>query len=266
MGQLACRCGVQPAAPGFRGDAQARREPSEGGRGGARPRVWFGTVAEHGIRRSHRPPLHRPGQFDAFDRALSRADRREPAHRSQPVLRWDVGPRDRRGVRPTLAVPPALRVRRPRDLVADSPGVGRMLVGAALVRRGPATVGGEDKEGPRAVHVAMRAQHDVHHLAGLVDGAVPVRPLPAHPHIGLVAPPPRPGAGRRPPSRAGQQRGALLHPVQDRPRGDVDPALRQQIAHVGGRETEAAIPAHRHHDDRLWPAVTGEGRAGARDG
>ena len=60
LGQLAWRCGEEPAATGLRGDAQALRAPSEGRRSGPRPRVRSGPVAAHGVRRGHTAPLHRP--------------------------------------------------------------------------------------------------------------------------------------------------------------------------------------------------------------
>src|SRR5262245_10058819 len=63
---------------------------------------------------------------------------------------------------------------------------------------------------------------------------------------------------------AGRQQGPeLVGPGQDRPGGDVDPALGQQVADVGGREAVPEIPADGGADHLQWPAVPGERRARA---
>jgi hypothetical protein len=79
----------------------------------------------------------------------------------------------------------------------------------------------------RARQVAVVAQKHVNHLLLLIDRPVEVSPLPADAHVRLVAPPSPAGPIGRPTPRPRQQRGELLDPLQDRPGGDVDAALRQ---------------------------------------
>jgi hypothetical protein len=125
------------------------------------------------------------------------------------------------------------------------------------------------EEGPSTRQVALRAQQDVHDLAGPVDGAVQIGPPAADPDVGLIRPPATADRSGVPPPFRREERPELVRPREDRPGGDVNLPLGQQVADVGGREAGAEVPADRRRAPgarraraRRSPAARPRGGAG----
>jgi hypothetical protein len=88
------------------------------------------------------------------------------------------------------------------------------------------------EEGPRARQVALRAEQDVHDLAGRVDGAVEIHPPPAGANVGLVRIPAAADRSSVPPPFRREERSELVDPRQHCAGRHVDVALGQEVTDV----------------------------------
>jgi hypothetical protein len=108
------------------------------------------------------------------------------------------------------------------------------------------------------------AQVDVDDLPVLIEAAEDVPPAPVDLEQGLVQAPARPDRRAVPARRVAEARGARLHPVIDRARGDHDAALGEPFGHLSVAQAEPEVPADSEGDHRVRELVAAEGRGGPR--
>ena len=119
---------------------------------------------------------------------------------------------------------------------------------------GPRVAGVVPAEGPAEealgrLLVALGAEQEVDGLAGAVDGAIQVAPLPVDPEVGLVDVP-RPAAGPQVAARALLELGGeALDPAVHGRVVDLDPAVGEHALEVAVADRELQVPAHRPKDD-----------------
>ena len=97
--------------------------------------------------------------------------------------------------------------------------------------------------------VALGAEQGVDGLAGAVDGAVEVAPLPVDPEVGLVDGPRPTARAQVPPHPLLELRGEALDPAVHGRVVDLDPAIGQHALKVAVADRELQVPAHRPQDD-----------------
>jgi len=99
------------------------------------------------------------------------------------------------------------------------------------------------------VYVPLPAEKEIDRLAGFVDGAVQVYPLPVNLYTGFVHPPRSAHGPSVAPPALFEFWKVALHPPQDRGMGHGDPSIRHHDHQIPQAQFEARVPAHAPNND-----------------